>query len=241
MSNGGSVVEILAECEGKPAPVWCVRPRWKDVFRGYPKRKKTEKEKEYKKYGDKEYEDEEPWKVLKFLFAEKLKFTDACGARLSIALLDARINIGEYGAETMTRTIIEKGKTKTLEIGLKKITRGDIPDGIELEFPPINNLKGGNAIVRADGMQYFLWNEWGEPDYSVYQPTKTTDLQKKIGDKKGVYIMRPKYEVSTKEHPGFGASGHCTLWTGEDVIGKNHLGNLDIDGGFYAAHFWELQ
>ena len=211
-------IEMEAECNGETARIWCRRPRWEDVFRSYPRREKNEDDEED---GDKEYKDEDPLKVLDFLFEyrelEVPGLTDACAARLSNALLDAGINIGEYGAETMTRTIIEKGETKILEIGLKKITRGDIPDGIELklEFPPIYNLKGENAIVRAD------------------------EMQEKFGGKKGVYIMRPKYEGKKPDgSDGFKASGHCSLWTGEDVIGKNYLENR---GGSYAVHFWELK
>ena len=242
MSNCGSGVELEAKCEGKTAYVWSRRPRWKDVFDGYLKVKKN----------DEKYEDEDPDDILEYLF-EKPDLTDACGARLSIALLNAGINIDIDGDENITKietTIVEEKKindknvTATETIVLKKITRGDISDGKKLKTRPVKNLKGKNAILRAEGMRHWLWKKkWGEADYIVYFPKKLKDLQKKFGGKKGVYIMRPKYPTKERPEdvgggPGFNASGHCTLWTGKDVIGK-HYAEREYEA--FAAYLWELK
>ncbi len=240
-----SGIEIEAKCEGKTTSIKCIRPKWEDIFRGYPKRKKNEED---EKYGDKEYKDEDPYKVLGFLFYDRPGgIGDACAARLSIALLNAGINIdinGDKNIKEFRSTIEEekeiKGKkvVSTETIVLEKITKGDISDGENLETRPINNLNGKNVILTAEKMRHWLWKKWGKADYIVYFPKELEDLQKQFKGKKGVYIMRPNYPATTSEKTGFNASGHCTLWTGEDVIGKHYA---DVAGGTFAAYLWELK
>ncbi len=235
-----SGIEIEAKCEGKTTSIKCIRPKWEDIFRGYPKKKKNEND---GGEGDKEYTDEVPSIVLYFLFGEDYKIPDACAARLSIALLSSGININIYGDNKIT--IKEKDVITTETIVLEKITNGKIlkggknPEEKWFEIALANNLNEKNVILTAERMRHWLWKKWGKADYIVYNPKSLADLQKEFKGKTGVYIMRPIWPGKMPNgEPGFMASGHCTLWTGEDVIGNNYT---NAKGGAFAAYLWELK
>jgi hypothetical protein len=91
-------------------------------------------------------------------------------------------------------------------------------------------LAGKRVILGASDMNDWLIRKWGKADFSVSQPRSEKDLQAKFLNKKGVYVMIPHYPSR------FGATGHCTLWTGQDVIGHHYAND-----SAYAAYLWELK
>jgi len=189
-----SGVEIEAECEGKTAPVWCERPRWEDVYNGYPKRDGILPE----------YDEELPTEeVFELIFGEnydKNMFTNACATRVSIALLGAGITIGK------------KVKIVTIE---KKIEEVDTTK-ITLNY---KNLKEKRVITGASTMHGWLVKEWGEPkgEFKITKPKSLEEILEKFRGKKGIYTMLPP---TPKDFGGI--TGHCTLWTGKNAFGGNH-------------------
>lgn len=83
----------------------------------------------------------------------------------------------------------------------------------------------------AAKLKEFLESKWGSPEQTIKTPVTLSNVEIKLKNKKGIYIMIPK------DPNLFGASGHATLWTGHRVIGDHHF----ISSNTHAVYFWELK
>lgn len=187
------------------------RPRWKDVYDGYPLTNEGTS-----------YEDDlGAEEVITYLFGT-YNNENACAARLSIALLISGVGIGGDNTVIITEKIYGKDVTKTETIDYKKITHSG------------DSLEGKNVILGAEKMRCWLWKKWVKANRIVYNPKSLTDAQREFNGENGVYIMRPKVPKI------FEATGHCTLWTGENVIGGSKDKHY-INENTFAVYLWILK
>jgi len=103
-----------------------------------------------------------------------------------------------------------------------------IDEGIKVTH---GDLKGKRVILGAAALKDWLMKKWGKADYWISRPQSLFDLQTNFNDKRGIYIMIPYLPRD------FGATGHCTLWKGENTIGGHHYAGSYA----YAAYVWELK
>jgi hypothetical protein len=190
------------------------RPRWIDVFNGYPKNNNTIWE-DVASGRVNNIDDVPSEEIFSSIFGSiynQTKFNNACATRISIALLRAGVTISEK------IEIIDSGKTYTMDTST--ITHGDL------------KLMGGRVITGASTLHGWLEKKWGKPkgDNEVFSPVTSDKIRKQFNGKTGIYIARP---IDPKSVGGI--TGHCTLWTGKDVIGYAWVSNA------FIARLWELK
>jgi hypothetical protein len=179
-------------------------------FKGRPCWNEVLKGYPLKTNSDKEMESHD---VFEYLFGPNYSptYINACAARVSIALLKANMTIGQR------IEIINVVDRKTvLPANTTEITHG--------------TLRGKRVILGASTMYGWLKRIWGNPEYGVTQPQTTERIRNQFEGKTGIYIMLP----SSPRNFG-GATGHCTLWTGEGVIGSDHAASA------FQVYLWELK
>jgi Type VI secretion system (T6SS), amidase effector protein 4 len=94
--------------------------------------------------------------------------------------------------------------------------------------------------VSATNMINWLNQVWGKADVVItaidrLHANTLSDVAIKIGNRNGVYAMRP-FNPSNRGIDPFDASGHVTIWVGNNVFGGHHY----IDRA-REIYFWELK
>jgi hypothetical protein len=103
-------------------------------------------------------------------------------------------------------------------------------NGAGAEIPDVagtfKGADGKNYFLSAGKLEAYMTSIYGTP--SVY----TSDFSNQLQGKTGIYIMRPNY-------PGqFGASGHATLFNGNDCVGGHCYFNAT--GGTHKVSLWSF-
>jgi len=112
---------------------------------------------------------------------------------------------------------------------LKSNVTIDKVEGVPLTEITHGELKGKKVILAADGMESWLEKKWGNSEFKIIKPGSIDKIRAEFSGKKGIYVMHP---ISQEE---FGATGHCTLWIGDKVIGDHYAEKA------YYVRLWELK
>lgn len=179
------------------------RPSWSDVYYGYPKTTN--------------HQDLPAEKVFENVFGtnyDKKTFGDACGTRVSLALITGGVNVKNDFRITNRKFHLYGGGFIASAIGLK------------------NWLSRDDVFGKAD---IIIQEKYKGQPFDKSKPDITLkEVQNKIGSKNGIYIMLPKSGYFSTS----ATTGHATLWVGRNrnaISGKNHaIGAKEI-------HFWELK
>jgi hypothetical protein len=95
----------------------------------------------------------------------------------------------------------------------------------------VGKFKGKGFVASALNLKKYLSLPayFGNADIVIKNPISINDVQNRIGNKNGIYIILGGF--------GPGVSGHSTLWVGDtkNVIGGHHY----VDSS-REIHFWEL-
>ncbi|MCL2281888.1 MAG: type VI secretion system amidase effector protein Tae4 [Fibromonadales bacterium] len=114
---------------------------------------------------------------------------------------------------------------------LKSNVTIDKVEGVILTEVTYGELKGKKVILAADGMEIWLEKKWGISEFKIIKPGSIDKVNAEFSGKKGIYVMRP----IDQSLEGFGATGHCTLWIGDGVIGEHYAKKA------YYVRLWELK
>lgn len=187
-------------------PVKIKRPKWDDVYRGYPKNKS-------------ETDDLPAPDVFLSIFEKKYYeanvslFSNACATRVSLGLIEGGMLVKTaFKITKKEHKYINKG-FQTSAIGLKNWLSQENVWGSADEFIEAKNKGVYNSAI---------------PDITL------VDVQNKIKNRNGVYIILPKKGYFNDPR----VTGHATLWVGSnnDVIGGHNYSE-----GALEIYFWELK
>jgi hypothetical protein len=224
LNQDNSDLKIVAKHKtfGKVAKVTVVkpRPRWVDVFDGYPKVCGA-----LSRWADANVN-----AVFENVLGENYNhdtFNNACATRVSIGLLHANVIIPK---EPTPRMHDIDGKT----VGVHGVKNKK------------SELYGSYFISSAKYLQEWLNNVWGPADIQIDTEEMKkllggvgSDMKQKakklIGNMNGIYVILFPYDPNNKKTP----TGHATLWVGEDgdAIGNQNV--LDKDKS--KAYLWKLK
>ena len=194
------------------APIQIKRPKWDDVYANYPKNATGSDD----LFGPDFYEKlfGKRYNKTTYLLDNKTKLYNGCAGKVSTALALSGCYIQKTGG-----------------IGIDFIASENT-----LKSKSLNNvtMKDKGFISTASKMKKWLDAAWKQDgDIKLESAISITSFAKLVGSKKGIYLMLAENQTD------FGASGHVTLWTGEN--GKYAFGGHHYDSYAKAMYFWELK
>jgi len=151
--------EITAECSGVKSSIHPRRPKWEDVYGGYPKITRDGSETDM-------YTDD----VFKYILGsnyDKKVFNNGGAARVSVSLIEA-------GMDLKKDFLVQDGSEFKKKLARKN---GD------------NEKKRIGFIASAKNLQEWLSSVWGKADVEIKGKTTIEAVQSAINGRNGVYII----------------------------------------------------